>query len=118
MTVAMNKAESLSIFGGSKSMVAMGGKGGMGDLGMMAMSGPMVASHKVYNEPPTELVTRLQSDDKGLNTVSFSPGGSVVATGGDDNFLRLWDVSSHGRDNKAFKPFLCPLSAVAWNPQG
>lgn len=47
----------------------------------------------------------------------FGPAGNVVATGGDDNFLRLWDVAA-GHDNKAFKPFLCPLSAVAWNPQG
>jgi len=47
--------------------------------------------------------------------VVFSPGGSVVATGGDDNYVRLWDVTM-GHDNKAFKPFLCPLSALNWNP--
>ena len=48
----------------------------------------------------------------------FSPAGNVLATGGDDYFLRLWDVSSGSHDNRAFKPFLCPISAVGWNPQG
>jgi len=43
--------------------------------------------------------------------------GNCVATGGDDHYIRLWDASM-GHDSKAFKPFLCPISAIAWNPQG
>lgn len=47
----------------------------------------------------------------------FAPSGTQVATAGDDYYLRLWDAS-HGHDSKAFKPFLCPISALCWNPQG
>jgi len=85
------------------------------DVGMMSMS--QYTSMKIYCEPPTEVVSKLKTDDKGLNCIAFSPAGNCIATGGDDYYLRLWDAV-HGHDNKAFKPFLCPLSSIAWNPHG
>jgi len=83
----------------------------------MSMSGYNM--YKSYCEPPTEVVSKLKADtDKGLNCCVFSPAGNIVATGGDDFYLRLWDVNTYSSENKAFKPFLCPISAVAWNAMG
>jgi WD40 repeat protein len=111
------KNRSMTMIGGKQpSIGVLNSLGNSGlDVGMMSMS--QYSSMKVYCEPPTQVVSKLKTDDKGLNCIAFNPMGNCVATGGDDHYVRLWDASM-GHDSKAFKPFLCPISAIAWNPQG
>lgn len=84
------------------------------DTSKMSMS--QYSSMKVYCAPPQEVAHKLRAGEQGLNCISFSPFGSQLATAGDDNLVRVWDVD--GNESKSFKPFLCPLSSVVFNSNG
>ena len=83
------------------------------DTSKMSMSS--YSSMKVYCAPPQEVAYKLKSGEKGLNSCAFSPFGGILATAGDDHYLRIWE---DGTESKSFKPFLCPLSTVVFNANG
>ncbi|MEN6318096.1 MAG: caspase family protein [Syntrophaceae bacterium] len=51
------------------------------------------------------------------NSVSFSPDGRSVLTGGDDQTLKLWDVST-GEEIRSFTGHASLVSSVAFSPDG
>jgi WD40 repeat protein len=67
-----------------------------------------------------ELTATLSGHFHGINTVEFSPDGKILASGGGDNgWLRMWDVLSGQEiqtDGKAYDGEY--LSAITFSPDG
>ncbi len=49
---------------------------------------------RFYKQPDDHLVQTLETEQIEVNDVAFTPEGKTVATIGDDQTLRLWDLSS------------------------
>jgi len=64
---------------------------------------------------PSRELHRLQHDDD-VCEVAFSPDGSRLATGSDDNLARIWDAST-GRELTRLQHGGC-VSSVAFSPDG
>ena len=54
----------------------------------------------------------------GGRSVAFSPGGTTLATGGDDGNLRLWDAATQQEIGAPMSSDLKPVEAVAFSPDG
>ncbi|MXW15734.1 MAG: T9SS type A sorting domain-containing protein [Rhodothermaceae bacterium] len=52
-----------------------------------------------------------------VNSVSFSPDGTILASGADDWRVRLWDISS-GQELEYFMRHMAPVTSVAFSPDG
>lgn len=50
-------------------------------------------------------------------TVAFRPGGSFLATGGDDGTIRTWDPMT-GKQQTAFTAHAGPVRSIAFRPDG
>jgi WD40 repeat protein len=59
----------------------------------------------------------LQGHTAGITTVAFSPDGTLLATGGYDNTLRLWDVAL-GRQLAVLRGHASTVERLAWSPDG
>ncbi len=62
-------------------------------------------------------IRRLEGHTDAVEAVTWSPDGSKLASGGDDNTIRIWNASSgetlftlHGHNNT--------ITALAWSPDG
>jgi periodic tryptophan protein 2 len=62
-------------------------------------------------------VLKQQGHFYDLNTVAYSPDGQVIATGGDDNKVKLWNVAS-GFCFVTFTQHTGPVTATAFLPNG
>ncbi len=49
--------------------------------------------------------------------IAWSPNGRMIASGGHDEILRLWDAET-GQLHRALKGRLSPIVGVAWSPDG
>jgi WD40 repeat protein len=52
-----------------------------------------------------------------VNSVSFSPDGKVLASGGEDNTVKLWDVAS-GKLIRSINAHIDAVNTVAFSPDG
>src|SRR5262249_40414533 len=60
---------------------------------------------------------RLTGHTKQVNSVCFSPDGSLLATGSNDGTVRFWDVAS-GRQRVAYNWETTTVRSVAFSPDG
>jgi WD40 repeat protein len=52
-----------------------------------------------------------------VNAVCFCPGSYLLASGGEDGTVRLWDAAA-GTQKTTLKPYLHSVTGVAFNPDG
>jgi hypothetical protein len=59
----------------------------------------------------------LEKHQKPVNTVSFSPDGKTLASAGEDNTVKLWDVASE-RELKSLSGHQDFVTSVSFSPDG
>jgi periodic tryptophan protein 2 len=62
-------------------------------------------------------VIKQQGHNYGLNCLAFSPNGALLATGGEDNKVKLWNAGS-GFSFVTFAEHEAPVTAVAFTSNG
>ena len=79
------------------------------------------ALSSLLDSTATQAATRLLGPGRaGLQSVAFSPGDSVLAAGGDDGTVRLWDVRRPGHPVLVGGPLAGPgiATSVVFSPDG
>jgi WD40 repeat protein len=79
------------------------------------------ALSSLLDSTATQAATRLLgTSSAGLQSVAFSPGDAMLATGGDDGAVRLWDVRQPGHPVLVGGPLAGPgiATSVAFSPDG
>jgi len=61
--------------------------------------------------------SRLQGHTQAVYTVAFSPDGKMLASGSQDNSVRLWDVAS-AKSTATLDPEVSTVRLVAFSPDG
>jgi WD40 repeat protein len=59
----------------------------------------------------------LHEGQGGTSSVSFNPNGSLIAGGGNDGSIMLWDTQT-GETVTRLENHLYPISTLAWSPDG
>lgn len=60
------------------------------------------------------MLTTLEGHTDEVNSVAWSSSGSMLASGSDDNTLRLWDTKS----GEMLESIESPTDCLAWSPSG
>jgi hypothetical protein len=74
-----------------------------------------VATGKLVRKLPGHTDTQRQGPDP--NPVAFSPDGGLVATGGKDNVIVLWEAATGG-EVRVFRGHAGPVRSLAFAPDG
>ncbi|MBV9450409.1 MAG: helix-turn-helix domain-containing protein [Streptosporangiaceae bacterium] len=65
----------------------------------------------------TSTQASLSGESAMVNAVALSPGGKLLAAGGEDRTVHLWDTAT-GRQLAVFGGFAGPVRAIAFSPVG
>jgi WD40 repeat protein len=70
---------------------------------LLAIAGPETSLHILFYKPDTITLHAYLFHPDGLKCFAWHPGGRLLATGGTDRMVRVWDVES-GRNPNAARP--------------
>ena len=70
-----------------------------------------------YDTATYQEVALLTGHTAGVRSVAFNPDGHTIASGSDDNTIRLWDVSA-GRHLRTLTGHTGDVESVAFSPDG
>ncbi len=71
----------------------------------------------LYDTATHQEIALLTRHMHSVRSVAFSPDGNTIASGSDDNAIRLWNV--HGRKHQqTLKGHTAPVVSVAFSPDG
>jgi WD40 repeat protein len=77
---------------------------------------------RLVDAASTALSEPLTGQAGPVRSIAFSPGGRVLAMGGTDNAIRLWNVTDPGRAGQTGRPVTitttAPVESVAFSPGG
>jgi len=69
------------------------------------------------DDTPSDIEHRQNAHDKG-SCITFSPKGNVVATGGADGTVKIWDIASGGSRDKVFRSQKSAPSSLSFSTDG
>jgi len=70
-----------------------------------------------FSLPTKPTVTKLSGHTRDVNSVSWSPSGTQIVSGSNDDTLRIWDVAS-GTELKTLSGHEDTIYSVSWSPDG
>src|SRR3954454_9249851 len=76
----------------------------------------LVATSPLFAHQPNLLAT-LQGHTEGVTSVAFSPDGKMLASGSNDETIKLWDVQA-GKEHATLKGHTNEVTSVAFSPDG
>ena len=79
-----------------------------------AGTGPLIT---VENAASVSEIAELEGHEGAVNAVTFSPDGTLVASGGDDATVHLWDPTT-GEEILTFSEHRGAVNAVIFSPDG
>lgn len=62
------------------------------------------------------IVSKVQAHSHEACQVSWSPDGKMLASGGNDDVVRIWDVTKWASPRFTFSEHKAAVKAIAWNP--
>ena len=62
------------------------------------------------------IVSQVQAHSHEACQVSWSPDGKMLASGGNDDVVRIWDVTKWESPRYTFSDHKAAVKAIAWNP--
>ncbi|MFG3818212.1 WD40 domain-containing protein, partial [Limnothrix redekei] len=90
-------------------------EGSKGSFGELAATGPVDAVSNALAQIQEK--NQLQGHSNTVNSVSWSPDGKTLATGSDDQTVKLWNVAS-GQEIATLQGHSNTVNSVSWSPDG
>ena len=77
-------------------------------------SGMMI---KLWDATTHTNIATLEGHERGINSLAFSPDGTILASGASDGTVKLWDVTTH-TNIATLEGHIDEVSSVSFSPNG